>query len=234
MATVPQVSENPTVQQHYVVQAALVESLAEAVAGVDAPNLRAAVASLTREFQAASIALSADYYTELRDLAEVPGSFSVPVLDPWTEADLSAYFDTVLREITDDVERAKQAAATSQRLTLDSGIDEVFAAIEKDPAKPRWARVTRPGACSFCLMLAMRGAVYRSEESANFRAHTRYENSGGVCRCSVEPSFTNYEPPAHIREMQQLYSEATTGLPRGADRANAFRRALYASRKTSR
>lgn len=55
-----------------------------------------------------------------------------------------------------------------------------------DQAAAGWLRVAEPGACAFCLMLASRasyGILYRSEKTANFRAHTRTKYGGGECRC---------------------------------------------------
>lgn len=60
----------------------------------------------------------------------------------------------------------------------------------EDPASDGWIRVAEPGACPFCLMLASRGSygiLYRSEQTANFRAHTRTKRGGGECRCHALP-----------------------------------------------
>lgn len=56
----------------------------------------------------------------------------------------------------------------------------------RDPLSIGWIRVAEPGACTFCLMLASRGSygiLYRSEQTANFRAHSPGKNGGGLCRC---------------------------------------------------
>lgn len=58
-----------------------------------------------------------------------------------------------------------------QRLIAASGRDTVDVNARADAgrgniAATAWARVARPGACAFCAMLAGRGAVYRSAESA--------------------------------------------------------------------
>lgn len=61
----------------------------------------------------------------------------------------------------------------------------------EDPRFQGWARVAEPGACDFCRMLAARGAVYESKDSASkrrdgLRYHTRHaDGSGGLCRCTV-------------------------------------------------
>ena len=53
---------------------------------------------------------------------------------------------------------------------------------KNDPEKPRWARVpTGVETCQFCIMLASRGFVYHSEETAS-HAHAH-------CDCRVIPSW---------------------------------------------
>jgi hypothetical protein len=53
---------------------------------------------------------------------------------------------------------------------------------KNDPEKPRWARVpTGVETCQFCIMLASRGFVYHSEETAS-HAHAH-------CDCRVVPSW---------------------------------------------
>ena len=54
--------------------------------------------------------------------------------------------------------------------------------VRRDPLKPRYARVPSGGeTCSFCLMLASRGAVYNTPEAAS-HAHPG-------CDCRIVPSF---------------------------------------------
>lgn len=236
MATpAPRVSENPIVQEHYAVQLGLAAALARASGKLsDSSDYTRALASLVREFQSAAAALSADYYTNLRDQANVPGTFRPPLVEPWPEDQMAAYFETAVKELVDEAERRAQAVAIGQNLTSNAGIDEIFASIDADPRDVRWARVTRPGACSLCLLAAVRGAVYRTETSASFRPHMRTNGRGGNCQCTVEPSFTKYEPAAHIRQMQSLYAESTDGFTGSKEKQNAFRRALYADRSSTR
>lgn len=53
---------------------------------------------------------------------------------------------------------------------------------KNDPKKPRWARIpTGVETCDFCIMLASRGFVYHSEETAS-HAHAH-------CDCRVVPSW---------------------------------------------
>jgi hypothetical protein len=69
----------------------------------------------------------------------------------------------------------------STRLVLNGGRDTVTAAAVKDPMARGWERVIEPGACSFCSMLAGRGAVYKSS-TVDFRAHDH-------CHCIGRPVF---------------------------------------------
>lgn len=107
------------------------------------------------------------------------------------------------RAVTPDVvQRAEDALASEvEKLVLDQSRLAVIGASEVDGEAKGWARVTEPGACSFCRLLATRGAVYKSKDSADFRAHTKKpDGSGGTCRCHAEPEFHNYEPTAQARQ----------------------------------
>lgn len=58
----------------------------------------------------------------------------------------------------------------------------------KDTAKPRFARVpTGSETCSFCIMLASRGFVYQSKESAGALEHWHPN-----CDCRIMPGFQGY------------------------------------------
>lgn len=58
---------------------------------------------------------------------------------------------------------------------------------KKDPKKPRWARVPAGAeTCEWCIMLASRGFVYHSEETAS-HAHAH-------CDCRIVPSWDKDNP----------------------------------------
>jgi hypothetical protein len=83
---------------------------------------------------------------------------------------------------------------------LDLGRDSIIDSVHKDTQAEAWARVTEPKPCAFCALLATRGAVYKSEKSAEFEAHDH-------CRCHAQPVFTGvpFEASAQIREFQAFY-----------------------------
>ncbi|MBQ1165270.1 hypothetical protein KBZ21_45600, partial [Streptomyces sp. A73] len=65
---------------------------------------------------------------------------------------------------------AKKAEAVAQKLVADQGRGTVREAVRRDRQATGWARTAALGACAFCKMLAVRGAVYE-RDTANFRAH---------------------------------------------------------------
>jgi hypothetical protein len=76
-----------------------------------------------------------------------------------------------------------------------------------------WRRVASATACDFCVMLASRGAVYSTEESASFEAHAPDElGRGGVCSCSVEPVYARVPDPPAIVELREQFQTVTDGL----------------------
>ena len=67
---------------------------------------------------------------------------------------------------------------------LQDGRSTVIHNANRDPAKPRWARVPVGKTCAWCLMLASRGAVYRSAQTAG--SATEFHRA---CDCQPTPSW---------------------------------------------
>jgi len=61
------------------------------------------------------------------------------------------------------------------RMTIINGVDS-------DRRAVGWVRATTGDPCTFCRLLASRGAVYKSERSAEFEAHD-------ACACTPEPLY---------------------------------------------
>ena len=119
-----------------------------------------------------------------------------------------------------DLARATSAAA-AMRHALNGGRSTITESVRVDRKALGWARATSGKACSFCAMVASRGPVYKSEESADFPAHDH-------CSCSVEPVYRrDADWPPRAREYRQLWEETTRGMS-GAEARNAFRRAVEA------
>ena len=145
--------------------------------------------------------------------------------------------------LTEQQARAAAAAQTlsaGSRLVLDAGRDVVDRTVRADDAALGWMRVTDDDPCAFCAMLASRGAVYKSAESAGAEHDVPIPDGdqlvpGGVaftsdwhngCGCQVVPVFTR-DPalPAVSVAALDLWNAATTKLP-NAERLNAYRRAV--------
>lgn len=105
------------------------------------------------------------------------------------------------------------------------GRDTVMHNNSRDPARPRFARVPVGKTCAWCLMLASRGPVYRSANSAG--AAGQYH--GGKCDCQPVPSWNHGKdlPPSYDEgELFGLYDRARANAGSGSPReiAAAIRR----------
>lgn len=172
---------------------------------------------------AKSLALS--YLDYLRDGVELP---------TWAEA------VPVLKQVDAAVGMALSNRDTSallqgsmQRLLMNSYRDTVMGSAVL--AGRRFARVAEPGACSFCLMLASRGAVYMSREKATFvgavgitkhysdgRSNGERVKKGRVrgsrprdskfhdhCRCHVVEVADSSELPPSSAWLEKAWADAT-------------------------
>ena len=172
------------------------------------PRLTAATEALVTHYGRASAAAALTYYRNERRAAGVTGPPPrLPMPQLPSHADLTATVEHVLSPLygpADPVaeQKAQDALASEvEQMVLDQSRQAIIEASHVDKEAKGWARVTEPDACSFCRLLATRGAVYGSEASADFRAHTKQPNgSGGTCRCHAEPVFNTYEMTAQARQ----------------------------------
>lgn len=87
------------------------------------------------------------------------------------------------------------------KFVLTGGWMTLTSTVQKDPVALGWQRVTSDDACAFCRMLAARGAVYKSEKSADFVPH-------GTCACTAEPYYQGGSPLAQNLEYEAEYATA--------------------------
>ncbi|WP_172121305.1 hypothetical protein [Actinomyces faecalis] len=71
--------------------------------------------------------------------------------------------------------------AAMEKRVLDADRQTVIRSAAADPSAKGWKRITSPGACKFCKMLAGRGEVYDAR-SVRFAAHD-------ICRCQAVPAW---------------------------------------------
>lgn len=163
------------------------------VAGVDNADLSdllmAELPGLIQAYAEAAATIAVEWYDEARLDAGAPSSFSADIAalpDPgvngligWAR-DHADSFNATVSLIEQGV--AKRVANGS-RLT----IGENAARDPQARGLQRYAR-SATGSCAFCQMLAGRGTVYRSLESAAFSAHDN-------CRCVVVAAFKGSPTP---------------------------------------
>lgn len=99
---------------------------------------------------------------------------------------------------------------------------------ERDPSRPKYARVPSRKACAFCLMLASRGFAYWDEKSAGGLGNTYHAH----CTCSIIPSWgktqiNGYDPDSY----RKMYEEAKESAGKAAKGKNGYRHALEILRR---
>lgn len=201
------------------------------------PDFIQQVQALVTHYGKASAAMAIRSYAADRLAAKVTGKYTIrPAAPaPFDQVDSGVRWATKgLWSASPDVEAAKtKVSGVAQRDVLDNGRNTLLDAIHADKKAKGWARVPEAGACSFCLLLATRGAVYREHSFTN--ANFKFTGPGAFkthdhCRCSLEPIFGHYEAPADVRKYQALYADvAKTANGPAATRA-AFRQAVDAER----
>lgn len=165
------------------------------------------VGLLVPPYYDAAGSLAVDWYDELRDESR-PTSLYTPTIigDPatdWIERE-AAKFRRELDATNPDIEAETQKiiaeiARLAEKEVARGYRDSILGNTRQDEDAIGWSRVTRPGACRFCRMLADKGAVYK-ESTAGFAAHTD-------CHCAARPAFRNGEHGPEATVEQYLASK---------------------------
>lgn len=199
----------------------------------------AAVTALVQRFGRMSAVAALDHFRAQRVAAGVSGSTNPTMpADPAPaviEDAVRSSLATLYGPVTPEVEQAARDAldAEVEKLVLDYGRNATQDAVAGDRQATGWARVPNADACAFCLMLATRGATYKTARAAGQRdATTKWADAKGYinsfhpsCRCTVEPVFGIYEATARTRAASALWKTSTKGKS-GKDALKAFRRAV--------
>lgn len=201
------------------------------------PDWITAVQALVGQYGNMSASAAADFYDAERVAARVTGRFTVPLLDPPPEEQVNnslrwATKDLWPRDPEDTKTTAAQKAPIDQRLeaaqtkaeqaaqklVVDQGRGTIQNAVRRDRQAVAWARSAALGACAFCKLLAIRGAVYK-QDTVDFRAHDN-------CHCMTIPVFRGqrYELSAHAQDWERLYREYAAS--HSGEQLNRFRQAL--------
>lgn len=202
---------------------ALVEStLGDLWASLDMSKPETARDALVREvpvlvaqFGDVAATVAADWYDDLRADAGVAGRFSATLASntPAEQVESQVRFGAQHLFASDPNQSLAFLLAVVGKYALKPGRDTITRSAQRDPAKPRWARVpSSRSPCAFCRLLASRGAVYGSKASAG-DMHVYH----GRCHCVPTPIWTpgdfpkGYDPGALHDEYLAARSEAETG-----------------------
>lgn len=205
---------------------------------------------LLRQYAQAAAAIGNAAYTAYRGLA-VPnaGRFTPPVgaLPEIEQIQRSLGWATRNVDVDADptvLESAKtQAAATAQRHVTNTGRSAVVDAVEADERAVAWARRTDGDPCAFCALMASRGAVYKTRNTAGRdsnlglgRQRHKFVGEGlfkfhDLCACVAVPVFAgeDFELEPHIQAADELYQQVS-GPYYGRAKLDAFRRAYEGNR----
>jgi len=205
-------------------------------------RLVVATMPLARVYQSLSATLAATYYKEIRSLEQVPGDATVRLAASVVPAQIVASMYATGQTTAADAIAAGRTATEARQIALarvsgavtrhilDGGRDTILQSVQADKQAVGWARVTDGDPCYFCLTLASRGAVYKSEQTAGFQAHDH-------CGCTAMPVYKGTLIP-NLPQWRDIYNrsqneaESSGELQPGENtskaRLNAVRRYLAA------
>jgi hypothetical protein len=129
-------------------------------------------------------------------------------LERVTDSQGPGHFFQMLPSVPEPGQASQLADSSLQssgaRLALKGGRQTMVQAVHSDPLAEGWERTISGTACSFCSMLASRGAVYKSEKSADFRAHDH-------CSCTALPVFQGQSQSKQSQDLAKQWREVTSG-----------------------
>lgn len=160
---------------------------------------------LIGDFSEMSATLGADFYEDLREAAEVPGTYNAVLADPIPDAQIRASASWAANAIyVEEQKILRDAAAFLDRMVADQDRLTIDANVGRDPAQPRYARYASATACAFCALNATRGPAFRSEDTAASKYHDH-------CRCIAVPSWgrDDFTEAPYVADWRQAYYAAT-------------------------
>lgn len=178
--------------------------------------LKIALKALVRDRRSQSAALAGPYYQRIRAEAGVSGTISLAPPRELVEQRLDEALDGAglyvyrrsLRLGATPAEARDRSVVTltgtASRLALEGGRDVIEGTVLSDEDALGWIRITDGDPCSWCAMLASRGAVYKSGATAGDVRYggVKYHDHDG---CQAVPVFDRSNP--FERRADELYAE---------------------------
>lgn len=168
------------------------------------------IPALTTQYGDAAALVAADWYDAVRAADGVAGRFAAEQAEAFAKDWVEDRVRYGARHLfTDDPDQMLRFLdGVVQEYALQPGRDTISRSTIRDPAAAGWSRHTRGDACSFCKMLAGRGAVYSS-------GSVRFDSHGG-CHCVPQPEWASgKEAPTYRVEPPKPAVEKPTegGIP---------------------
>lgn len=148
--------------------------------------------SLVTEYGEVAASVAADWYDDMRLAEGAAGRFRAQMADAVADALVEAQVRFGSQHLFTDTPTGTLdfLTLTATKYALYPGRTTIARSADRDPAASGWQRVTRPGACKFCRMLAGRGGVYK-ESTVYFASH-------GECNCAAVPSWDTSAPEVDV------------------------------------
>ena len=202
-------------------RARLVDALSKIDYSADVAEVRNAVIAIMQPACGASSTLAArlaaEFYDGLRARFGIDDGFTAEVdsqrVPEATEGAVRAF----VQDLVDDNPIEQFVGKCADRIDYETrkAANECMAYNAKnDPKKPRWARVpTGAETCQFCIMLASRGFVYHSEETAS-HAHAHCDCRVVVSWDKKNPAVQGYDPEKYydMWKHPEKYENAQPGI----------------------
>lgn len=151
------------------------------------------VPTLTATYGEVAAVVAADWYEDLRAASGAPGRFAPLLADPVPAVAVHSTVRFGARHLWTDTPTQTLSFLNGavQRYALQPGRETIILSARQDPWRPRFARVpSGPTTCAFCLMLASRGPVYWSRQTAGEMSKFHSD-----CDCAVVPIGPRDELP---------------------------------------
>lgn len=187
---------------------------------VQRADLLDAIPGIIGYYADGSSALAADFYDQEREAAAAAGRFVAEpvVLDRAEKIRRAIAWSTepVIAGTGDVVVVEARLAEVVQLETARPYRDTIVTNRRRDPQGEGWRRVAS-GGCSFCRMLADRGAVYKAE-TARFASHPH-------CHCTAQPVFKGQ--PGDEADVMQYMASKRRRTAADRERVRAYLAANY-------
>lgn len=172
---------------------------------------------LANTYGEVSASAAADFYETARTASTARGAFEATMPD----SDAALMAARSVRWATDPLYTGDPDAALSRmgaavdEAALQQGRNTIMLNAKRDRATPRFARVPVGKSCAWCYMLASRGPVYRSAETAG--AARKYH---AKCDCQPVPSWDQGKDLPEGYDFEAMYE--TYLRARGGEGENWF------------